>query len=124
VRQLVELELERYFDVAVAHLDGEIDISNAKEVEGEIVAGVSNELLALVVDLSRVQYLDSAGVRLLVGLAKRLRTRGQELRISVPDRAPIQEVLAVSDVQAIAPLHATVEEAVGEIRRELAGDGD
>jgi anti-anti-sigma factor len=124
VRQLVELELERYFDVAVAHLDGEIDISNAKEVEGEIVAGVSNELLALVVDLSRVQYLDSAGVRLLVGLAKRLRTRGQELRISVPDRAPIQEVLAVSDVQAIAPLHATVEEAVGEIRRELAHDGD
>jgi anti-anti-sigma factor len=124
MRQLVELELERYSDVAVAHLDGEIDISNTKEVESEIVAGVSNELFALVVDLSRVQYLDSAGVRLLVGLARRLRTRGQELRIAVPDGALVKEVLVVSDVQALAPLHATVEEAVDEIRRELADDGD
>jgi anti-sigma B factor antagonist len=123
MRQLVELELERQADVAVARLDGEVDISNAKEVEAEIAAAVSNDAWALVVDLSRVRYLDSAGVRLLVGLARRLRTRGQELRIAIPEGAPIKEVLVLSNLEEVAPLHATVEEAVSEIGREVNDHG-
>jgi anti-anti-sigma factor len=123
MRHLVELELERQADVAVARLDGEVDISNAKEVEAEIAAAVSNDAWALVVDLSRVRYLDSAGVRLLVGLARRLRTRGQELRIAIPEGAPIKEVLVLSNLEEVAPLHATVEEAVSEIGREVNDHG-
>jgi anti-sigma B factor antagonist len=123
MRHLVELELERQADVAVARLDGEVDISNAKEVEAEIAAAVSNDAWALVVDLSRVVYLDSAGIRLLVGLARRLRTRGQELRIAIPEGAPIKEVLVLSNLEEVAPLHATVEEAVTEIGREVNDHG-
>jgi anti-sigma B factor antagonist len=65
-----------------------------------------------VVDLTETSYLDSAGIRLIFGLAERLSRRGQELRLVVPDGAPIERVLVLTNVGEVASFDRTVSEAL------------
>jgi STAS domain len=51
----------------VARLTGEIDLSNAPSLERTMLDSVPNTATGMVVDLSGVSYLDSAGIRMLGG---------------------------------------------------------
>ena len=52
--------------MCVAHLTGDIDLANAGSLEQEILAAFEEGwMLGVVLDLSRVTFLDSAAIRLL-----------------------------------------------------------
>jgi anti-anti-sigma factor len=104
--------------VPMASLEGEIDIANASELRDALFAALSNQPAGLIVDLSGVTYLDSRGVHALLELAERMKVRHQQLRLVVPDAAPIKRVLQLTHLDQIVPLDATVEEAVARIRSE------
>ena len=106
----VELASER--DVVVARLIGEVDLSNANQLEHEVSSALSNRSRALVLDLTECGYLDSAGIRLIFGLSERLRRRGQDMRLVVPEAAPIERVLSLTNVAEIAPLDRSLEQAL------------
>jgi anti-anti-sigma factor len=99
----------------VAHLQGEIDLSNADDLSGTIARSVPNAAIGLILNLSEVTYLDSAGIRLLFELARRLRERGQRLSLVVPDQTPLRRVLQLTNVAAMMPLCGTVERARSQI---------
>ncbi len=79
-----EIAVEQHEDLVVAHLSGEVDMTNSAYVADELAASVSNDARALVVDLAGTRYLDSAAIELLFDLARRLRRRRQELRLALP----------------------------------------
>jgi len=90
--------------VPVCELRGELDASNVDQVLERVLGSVATEAPGIVVDLERTSYLDSAGVRILFELARRLRSRRQELRISVPREGIVRRVLvltALADVVAL-----------------------
>ena len=109
------VRVEERNEVTVVVVSGEIDIVNAAEVGGQLFTAAPNTSLGVVVDLSGVNYLDSRGVHLLFELANRLRTRHQQLRLVVPGRALIRRVLVLTHVDALVPIHQTVDEAVRAI---------
>ena len=77
VTELPNVTIAAEDGVVVASLTGEIDLSNATEITDALLGGVPNEALGLVIDLSDVSYLDSAGVRMLAELDHRLGWRAQ-----------------------------------------------
>jgi anti-anti-sigma factor len=103
-------------DVVVARLTGEIDLSNASEVGETLSAAVPNTALGLVIDLTATAYLDSSGVHLLFDLAERLQRRQQQLRVVVPEGAPVRRVLRIVELDESVPVTASVEDAVAAIR--------
>ena len=78
------LRLDRVRETPVARLSGEIDLSNAAIIKRSIAENVSNQDLSLVLDLSGVTYLDSAGIAMLFDLSRRLIQHQQELILVVP----------------------------------------
>jgi anti-anti-sigma factor len=103
-------------DVVVARVSGEIDLSNATAVGEQLAAAVPNLALGLVVDLGGVTYLDSSGVSLVFDLAERLRRRQQQLRLVVPEKAPLRRVLKIVNAAGVVPITETVDAAASEIR--------
>lgn len=103
-------------DVVVARLAGEIDLSNASEAGDALTAAVPNTALGLVIDLTATAYLDSSGVHLLFDLAERLARRQQQLRVVVPEGAPVRRVLRIVELDATVPVTPSVDEAVAAIR--------
>jgi anti-anti-sigma factor len=111
---LEKLELEQVGTVVVAHVSGEVDLSNATPLTERLVDAMPNSATALVLDLSGTHYLDSSGVRMLFELAQRLRNRGQALEIVVPDDSNVKRVLLLTEVERVVPMSSSVEAAVGE----------
>jgi anti-anti-sigma factor len=115
--RLARLHLEDRNDVTIAAIDGEIDLSNSAELEVAISHAVGNEALGLVVDLTHVDYLDSAGVTLLFNLARRVSRRQQEFVVVTPGDAHVREILSLSGATEALALHDTLPDALSQLRR-------
>jgi anti-sigma B factor antagonist len=116
VTRLAEIEIDDTGGVYVAHLDGELDLSNVVDVGDALASAVSEEAIGLVVDMAGIRHIDSAGVRMLFDLRRHLRQRRQALALAVPPHARIRDVLELAAVGATVPLLADVEGAVEAVR--------
>jgi anti-sigma B factor antagonist len=87
VTELARLETEVRGDLLLATLTGEIDVSNAADLEARL-ADAAGELPGLVVDLTAVSFLDSAGVRLLDHLVAS-REPDPQVRVVAAESGPV-----------------------------------
>jgi anti-anti-sigma factor len=120
VIRLAELELGDPGDVRVARLVGELDLSNATDIADALAAAADEASLGLVIDMSGLTHIDSAGVRLLFDLRRRLSVRRQKLALAVPPDARIRDVLEMGAVPETVSVTATVDEALTAVRRAAA----
>ena len=112
---LADAHFEPIGEIVVAHLTGEIDMSNADEIADAISVQTPADARALVLDLREVVYTDSAGIRLIYNLRSRLDHRGQQLRLVVEPGGPITDALRVADVPRAVGAVETVDAAVASL---------
>jgi len=117
VRELSDVELIARDGVWVASVRGEIDLSNADSTLRKLVDVVDEDSDGLIVDLSGLDYLDSAGVRLLFRLGRAVSESGGSLRAVVPREAKIRRVLELADIESMLGLDETADAAVEALRR-------
>jgi anti-anti-sigma factor len=115
--ELAKVVIERHAEIQVVRIAGEVDISNAGELEDHISEAVPNDAAGLVIDLSDTGFLDSAGIRMLFELGERLGGRRQEVAIVVPPESLIRHSLVVTEVAQALPMHDTLDDAVDALRR-------
>ena len=116
--ELVGLEIEEEDDIVVAHVTGELDIVGASATGEAIAEAVPTSARALVVDLSRLEFIDSSGIAMMFSLARRLGGRRQELRVVARGGDPVQRVLELVEFDRAAPIYETVDEALAELSRD------
>jgi len=92
VSELATVSIDRRDGALVVKLAGEVDLSNAEEVERKIATEVGEPDTTIVIDLSTVSYLDSAGIRVLFKLKNSVSETGGILRLVVPDEGIVQRV--------------------------------
>jgi anti-sigma B factor antagonist len=113
---LANITTEDHGHALVAHVDGEIDLSNVDEIRALVVAAVGHDVEHLILDLTRTTYLDSTGVRLLFELAERLQGRRQQLRLVVDDDALVRRVVILTQLDQRVPLDTTVQDALTAVQ--------
>jgi anti-anti-sigma factor len=96
-------------DVTVMALVGELDLTIAGELTERLeeLAGVP----ALVIDLNRVHFIDSAALQCLFLLAR----DHDSLAFVLEPTSPIATTLAIVELGRAAPLRATLDEAVSAL---------
>ena len=114
--ELANLAVASANGVVVATLSGEIDLSNAAEITRTVVGRVPNEAVGLVIDLSDVAYLDSAGVRMLAELERRLGWRSQAFRVVAPEGSRTRKVLSIAGLDGLLVLETSVESASANLK--------
>jgi anti-anti-sigma factor len=118
-----DIAFERRERVLVARPAGEIDIASADGLEGAILSEArAAEDAGLVVDLSGVRFLDSAGIRLLFALHRAMTEHGRPMAIVVPDGARIAPVLSIVDISSVMWVATALDEAVERLFPAGAGD--
>lgn len=96
-------------EVVYARLRGDIDLSNANELKEELSRITPNDAIGIVLDLSEVNYLDSAGIHLIHHVREDLRARRQRLRLVVPDNSVIHDALRLAGLDWQDEITQTVE---------------
>ena len=113
---LADVSFETLAGVVVAHLEGEVDMSNAVELGAAITARVPSDARGLVLDLAAVEYLDSAGIHALFELRDRLGRRGQEIRLALAADSPVATALEYAGVQHTLGAAGTVQGAIDDLQ--------
>jgi anti-anti-sigma factor len=94
-------------------------MSNAEGIGAAVLEATGNETLGVVLDLTDVRYLDSAGIYVVFGMRSRLRARGQVLRLVIPGASPVDDALRLAGVQRHVDVVETVDQGVQAVQ---AGD--
>ena len=99
----------------VLQLDGRLESSSVPAFQNQLSQAtlIGNERLVL--DLSRVSFVGSAALRVILVTAKRLGVSGGRLAVCAPPQ--IAQVFVVAGLDAMLPVHLSLDEA----RASLAG---
>ena len=87
---MAEVRFEREDKTVLAVITGEVDMSNAASVRQQIAESVTPDDDALLVDLSELSFIDSAGLHALIELGTVLDERRQQLLLCVPPGSTIR----------------------------------
>ena len=95
----------------VLELAGEIDSYTAPTLRERIIALVQGGVTALIIDLTRVEFLDSTGLGVLVGALKRLRGVGGVL-VLVCDQEALLKIFRITALDRVFTIQDSVEAAL------------
>ncbi len=98
-------------DAVLFVLYGEVDLHVAPEVRDRLDAAVQGGTRKVVVDLSRVSFVDSMALGVLLGTLKRLRAEGGELRLVVPS-SQLRRIFEITLLDEVFELTDTRQEAL------------
>jgi anti-sigma B factor antagonist len=96
--------------VAIAEVAGDIDLTTVGELRERLFT-LADESPSLIVDLNRVTFIDSAGLGVLIGAARRVEGHGGSLHAVCSQPQP-RKLLWMTGVDRRIPLSATVDDAL------------
>ena len=84
-------------------IEGRIDTTTAPALEGELKHSVTSEVQNLILDFAKVEYISSAGLRVLLAAQKVMKKQGSMVVRNVNDVImEVFEVTGFSDILTIA----------------------
>ena len=119
--ELATLRVRERGGIVLAVVEGEIDLSNAPSLQGELTAAVPNSARGLLLDLTGIEFLDSSGVHMLYDVADRLTTRQQRFAVVLEPDAPPRRAIELSGVEPAAWLYGDQGAALAAIGEEERG---
>lgn len=98
-------------DGAIIALQGQLNSGNAAEAESELIAVLDQGISRLILDCRSLDYISSAGLRVVLIVAKRSRASSTQL-VLFGMQAAVKEVFAISGFLGILQTVDTREEAL------------
>ena len=102
--ELARIDVEELGTRRLIRINGEVDISNSRELATAIERAVSDSVEGVVIDLSGTTYLDSAAIELLFRLAERLHGRRHRLHLVIPPGVPVRSVIELTGLSDLVPV--------------------
>jgi anti-sigma B factor antagonist len=107
----VKFEIEKARrGVAILRGSGKLNMVSAPDLRAAVLSAVEDQFTRIVVDLSRIDFMDSSGLGALVGSLKTARQAGGDLRIAAPS-AQVTMVLQLSNLDRVLASFDTPEDA-------------
>ena len=98
--------------VAVVRLAGRLDFTSVTDARDQFASAISAGHRKLIVDLSKVEFVDSAGLGSLIGGMRAARQAGGDLRIANPSEQA-RMLLSLTSLDQVLKVHPTIKEAQG-----------
>lgn len=108
--------------VTKVNLRGRLDATGVESVDA-IFARLADTQQCLVVDLSRVTFIASTGLRTLISGARSIAARGGRMAFLQPD-PPVESVLISSGTDQVIPVFQTLADAVCSVCQIDSDDDD
>jgi len=120
-RTLADLTVTIYRSgpVTVVELSGEFDLYTAYDLRRHLDGYASSRFARVVVDLRALNFIDSAGIAVLVSLGKRAAAQAGTLRLVLSENHLLVKLQRMGLVK-LWPIHPDPESAIGATADEVA----
>lgn len=99
----------------VVSLSGRIDSTAAVEFEEKLIEKIDAGTQTMIVDFQKVQFISSAGLRVLLLAAKKVKPYGGKILLCNMSK-DVREVFDISGFSSIFEIHETVDDAVKAVK--------
>ena len=107
----LDLETSTQGNTSIVTLRGEIDVYTAPRLRQALIDLVSQGATDIVVDMDKVDFLDSTGLGVLVGGLKRVKSNDGDLKLVVTqDR--IMKIFDITGLSKVFPIHGSLDDAL------------
>lgn len=97
-------------DVAILTIDGRLTASGAPLLRNAVSESIDSGMTKIVVDLSRIEFIDSSGLGALIGGLKNARVAGGDLRIAAAPEN-VRTVLRLTNLDRVLRNHPSARKA-------------
>lgn len=98
-------------EIKVVGLEGNLDSNTSGDAETQLTSLVEQGAMKVLISFEKLDYISSAGLRVLLAVAKQLKRGGGELRIcNLSDS--VQEVFDISGFSTILNVFSTESDAL------------
>jgi anti-sigma B factor antagonist len=101
--------------VRVVGVSGELDLAGAVKLCARVDAARDAGRRRLVLDLTRLEFCDSSGLRALIGAAAEVRATAGRVVIVPPVAGAVARLFALAGVEEILPLRSSVSDGLGAL---------
>ena len=108
----MEISTSESGDVRILSFQGNLDTNTSPDAESEINGLIDGGAQKLLVNFEKLDYISSAGLRVLLATAKKLKASGGDLKICCLNQT-VQEVFDISGFATILSVASSEEEALG-----------
>jgi anti-anti-sigma factor len=113
-RAMMEINTRKEENATVVSVTGKMDAVSSPELEKDLSQLMAEGEKDFVIDLGELDYISSAGLRVILATAKRLKEKeGKILLASLQDM--VKEVFEISGFSAIIPIYESVESALNHV---------
>ncbi len=92
-------------------INGRLDADSSPEAEKVVKDAIKDQTTRILFNLASLEYLSSAGLRVLLGAAKEMRRRDGKIVLCALNEF-VKEIFEVSGFQSLIPITDTVEAGV------------
>lgn len=110
----VKVSWSRDAGVLVGSVSGRVDSGNSAAFHEALKEGIPENERALVLDCGELQYMGSAGLRVILQMTRKFRGPGKALSLCGL-QAGIESVVRLSGFYKIIPVHGSIAEAVAAV---------
>lgn len=109
----LSLETRQEGGRTIIEVGGEIDVYTAPRLRDKITELVSDGSYDLVVDMERVDFLDSTGLGVLVGGLKKVRAHNGSMRL-ICNQERLLKIFRITGLAKVFAIHGSQAEALAE----------
>lgn len=110
----MELIKEKRTDLTFLYLKGRLDAENAKTLETNLLKLIDDGARQLIVDCSQIEFINNAGLRTLLSVAKRLTKLDGRLALHSP--SPVaRQIFNTTGFGLVARIYDSREEAAANV---------
>lgn len=95
----------------VVTLPGEIDVTNAGDVEARITAALAAGAGVVIADLTAMTFCDSEGLQHLLRAREKAAGAGAQLRLAITPDTTVARIMELAGINRHIPVYPTVQRA-------------
>ena len=107
----MEIETRQVYDVLVVDLDGRLDTSTSGDASDRMVEIAEGDTKQIVLNLNGLEYVSSAGLRVILRTSKLLQAAKGELKLCHANNV-VKEVLEISGFHTLLKIYESEQDAV------------
>lgn len=112
----IQIKVENNYNISIIKVGGYIDTTTSSELEHHLNELIKNGSYNIIIDLSNVDYVSSAGWGIFISEIKGIREHGGDLKLvgMIPE---VYEVFELLEFHNILKAFDTIKEAVADFQR-------
>jgi len=107
----LSLDQRKHGEWMVVDVGGELDLYTAPNFRDTVLEAAADDATPkVIVDFSRLGFIDSSGLGAIIACLKHLRERGGELTLVSPENSGLRRLLDLTGLDRVLTVHPSVDD--------------